>query len=308
MTRPVTCITSTRHIALAVAAALTMLFAWAGSVASQGTEDIADPGPVPGQIGEPASPIETKHLYDQANLLTNDQEARIELDAARLHRFGIPVVILVQVSDMSEEEATTFAADVRRQWGVETSPGADDGLVMMVVADTTEDKNVFTVMSWGDSAFPHYGIDEQVAAQIEQAWLDAYVQDGELYEGILYSLRRLVYHSIYDPAPAAPLSDAQELTRNVVGIAGPLLALAAVAATAATWNPNGVSASRMPHWARMVSIWGAPVATLAIGAASVWSRSEVGVVSTLILLASMAAGWVRRDPLRRQALAPGGAS
>lgn len=273
------------------------------STAAAQEEDPADSGPVPGAIGEPVPPIDSKHLYDTANLLTNDQEARIEQDANRLNGFGIPTVILVQVSDMTAEQAQAFAAEVRTTWGVESDPGADDGLVMMVVADMSEDKNVYTVMSWGDEAFPHFGIDANVAEAIHRDWLDAYVQDGEMYEGILYSLRRLIYHSIYDPAPAAPLTDVQSAARTITSWVGPLLALAGVATmvfSRSRRTPSNLERLR-PYMPLILAS-----ASIIVAVAAVWSHSEVGVASTIVLLMVTAIAWVRQVPAPQPELPRGG--
>lgn len=271
-------------------------------------ESPADAGPRPGAIGDPVAPIASKHLYDMADLLTNDQEAWIERDASRLERFGIQAVILVQVSDMTPEEATAFAADVRSQWDVASSPGANDGLVMLVVADTSEDRNVFTVMSWGDAALPHFGIDEGVADAIHSAWFDSYVQDGQMYEGIVYSLRRLIYHSIYEPAPIAPLTDPQSTVRTVTSWASPMLAIAALALIARRLGHRGGS-NRPPSPGReKLAPWGLPAATIVVAALAVWSQSEIGVASATVLLALSAFDWARRGPVPRTDVPQGGMS
>ncbi|HYH11333.1 MAG TPA: hypothetical protein VD789_03170 [Thermomicrobiales bacterium] len=288
-------------LAAALAIVLTLMY---GTAAQEQDEDPADTGPLPGAIGQPVQPIDSKHLYDQANLLTNDEEAKVELDAARLHRFGIPALILLQVSDMAPEEASAFAAEVREGWGVESAPGANDGLVMVVVADTSEEQNAYTVMSWGDDAFPHFGIDASVADGVHREWLDAYVQDGQVYEGILFSLRRLVYHSIYEPAPAPPLTDTQETVRTLVSWTAPLVAIAAVAATFAYWNRG--RGNRLPSGASEFVTWGIPVATIIVAAAAVWSHSEPGIGSAIVLLAMTAIGWVRRDPAVQREVPQGG--
>ena len=275
---------------------LLALLAVTGASAQEAPEDPPDAGPQPGAIGEPPEPLATKHVYDMANLLDNREESKLESDAARLQRFGIPALIVIQASDMAPEQASSFAAEVRRQWGVESAPGANDGLVMMVIVDTTEEKDVFTIMSWGDEALPHFGIDEGVAESIHTQWLDTYVQDGQIYEGILYSLRRLIYHSIYDPAPAPPLTSAQETVQSMVSWSAPLLALGGIALAAVGWpRPKPSRRAESPTYDTLMT-WGMPVAAIIVGALSVWSQSEWGVLSACVLTAVTVAGWVRRDP------------
>jgi hypothetical protein len=294
----------TRRPALLLALVLlaVLLGPFAAPAAAQ-DDDPADPGPEPGAIGQPVAPLAEKRVYDMANLLNNAQEASIETDAARLARFGVPVVVIVQLSTMSPEQAAAFAADVRRQWRVETRPGADDGLIMLVsVADTEEQQGIVTTMSWGDNALPHFGITATTSAQIQNAWLDRYIDNGYLYEGILFTLRRLVYHSIYDPAPQAALTGVRAALGTAMSLIGPLLAIVAVPLAAWRWTHGrpGRAARDLPD---LALTWGVPALALAVAALAVIGHSRWGVAAALALLAVAAVDWVARDPRRA---APGG--
>lgn len=277
-----------------IIALVAILGALATPVTAQ-DDDPPDPGPSPGEIGEPAAPLDDKRVYDVANLLNNAQEAAIEMDASRLARHGVPNLVVVQLGAMTPDEASAFAADVRRQWGVETAPGADDGLLILVtVSDTEEGRGVATTMAWGDNALPHFGVTEAVSADIQQSWLDRYIDGGYLFEGILFTLRRLIYHSIYDPAPQEPLGDLRAGLGTVVSIAGTALAAAALALAGWRWargwrRPGGDLATSM-------LAWGVPVAAVAVFALSVAGHSGWGIAAALVLLAVAAADWIARDP------------
>lgn len=262
-------------------------------------DDPADRGPAPGAIGQPEP---GKRLYDMANVLDNGQEWQIEQDAARLTRHGIPAMVIVRDDDISNAAMASLAADVRREWGVETAPGADDGLVLLVAVPAGEDATARAVVSWGERALPHNGVNVETAGGIEEAWLEANLAEGRVYEAIDHTLRRLVYHAIYDPAPQAPLSDTQAAARSLVSVAGPLLALAVIAAAGARW----LGRSRSAPIDRALQ-WAAPALALAIAALAVWAHSGWGVAAAVSMLAVWAAEWIRRDPARGARPATAGA-
>jgi uncharacterized membrane protein YgcG len=235
----------------------------------------------------PPLPLESKRLYDMANRLDNGQEWQIEMDAARLTSHGIPTLIVVQAGDMTPQAAEAFAADVRRSWDVESRPGADDGLVMLVIADASDATRVFTTMSWGANALPHFGVTETTAARIQAAWMQPNLAEGRIYEAIDHTLRRLIYHAIYDPAPQAPLSDAQSAVRGIISAVSPVLALLAVA----------LAFARRGRTDRGVMLpVGALLAASSIASLAVWSRSEWGILAALVVLGVAIAGWLRPGP------------
>lgn len=274
---------------------LAMIVAALASPAVAQDDDPPDPGPEPGAIGEPAAPLDEKRVYDMANLLNNGQEASIEMDAARLARHGIPNVVIVQLNAMTPEAADAFAADVRRQWHVESSPGADDGLVILVtVTDTEARQGIATTMSWGDAALPHFGVNEATSADIQHAWLDRYIDEGYLYEGIDFTLRRLIYHSIYDPAPQEALTGLRADVGGIMSIAGPLLAIVAVALAARRWAGE----RRAPEAADRALQWGVPAVAIAVFALAVIGHSGWGVAAGFVLFGVAAFDWIARDPRR----------
>jgi uncharacterized membrane protein YgcG len=285
------------HRLLAALCLLGLAASLVAPVAAQ-DDDPPDPGPKPGAIGQPVAPLSDKRVYDVANLLNNGQEASIEMDASRLARHGVPVIIVVQRAAMTPDQAGAFAADIRTGWGVESRPGADDGLVMLITAVDTEDQHgMITTLSWGGHALPHFGVDETTSAQIQHAWLDRYIESGQLYEGIVFTLRRLIYHSIYEPAPHAPPTGIRAAAGSAAAVAGTALAIAALALAGWYWTRDG-SSRREAGAAEPVLAWGVPVIGVAVFALAVVGQSGWGVVAAMMMLGIGAADWVARDPRR----------
>jgi uncharacterized membrane protein YgcG len=267
-------------------------------VSSVGAQE-ADEGPSPGAVGEPAAPMEIKRVYDFANLLNDDQKASIESDAARLRRFDLPVLIMVQFNELSSGAAEELADEIRREWGVESEAGADDGMVMLVSVNTSEAGGISTVVSWGKDALPNYGVDDMVAASIKAEWLDRHIAEGELFNGILYSLRKLLYHSIYFPAPQEPLTATQQLTGTAISVTGPIIALGSIVLVCWWYAKRSIREMVPRHLT-----WSVPAMSFGIAVMSVWSRSGWGISAVLVLLVLTAGLWVARDPAR--ALPPRG--
>lgn len=290
-----------RPILLLALAMLAAIMASPGAPVAAQDDDPPDPGPQPGAIGAPIVPLSEKRVYDMADLLTNGEEAAIESDAARLARHGIPAVVIVQHATMTPEQAAAFAAQVRQAWGVESAPGADDGLVILITApDTEEEQDTLSSMSWGGHAFPHFGVNATSATQIEHAWLDRYIDEGYLYEGILFTLRRLIYHSIYDPAPQAPLTGLRATIGTAVSRAGPALALIGIALAAMRWTRTSVRRPKQ-GLADVALQLAVPTLAVALFALAVIGHSGWGVAAALALAAIAALDWVARDPRRAPA-------
>lgn len=269
---------------------------WSGSESQTGQQaDIPSRGPTPDDIGEPPQSFSSKRVYDMAELLDEREQAKVEGDARRLSRFGIPAIIITQASDMTEEEATTFAADVRREWGVETSFGADNGLVMLVNVGESARRSIFSTMSWGSQALPHAGVDLLLSKQIQSEWLDANLETFDVYEGVLFTLRRLIYLSIYEVGPPPPLSGGLETLHTTLVWLAPLLTVFALLAYAPKWFPQirQLYPERLASTLEFIRTLAVPVLALDLAVAAVWSRSEVAIVCTAILIAVMVLTWSR---------------
>lgn len=269
-----------------------------GTLAAAQGDDLPDSGPAPGAIGQPVAPLAEKRVYDVANLLNDGQEATIEMDADRLARHGIPNVIVIRLDTMPPAEAESFAAEIRHRWSVESSPGADDGLVVLVtVSDTEEHQGIATTMSWGDRALPHYGVTETTSADIQRVWLDRYIDEGYLFEGIDFTLRRLIYHSIYDPPPQEALTGARARLGDVMTIAGVALVAGALAFSGWRWTLK--RRRRRQDEYGLALKWYVPALAAAVFALSVAGQSRWGVAAALVMLGIGAADWIARDPRQR---------
>lgn len=289
------------HLIMALIAMGSLLaVAWPPS-----TSKATVPNPAPGlalrsasqtdhPFGEPTGPLSERHVYDLANALSGAQIATIESDARRLQRFDLPALVITVNADITPDQASAIADSVRRDWNVETSQGADDGLAFIIWIPISDQGSAFATLSWGANALPHDGIDRAVVEQIEQRWIEPWLAEPDVFEAATYGLRRLIYHAIYDPAPAAPLSQAQEIAQVIIRWSAPMTVLGVVALRYAALDWRG-HAGVMRHPVR-VREFGTVLPSFLLGPLSIWAHSTVGVVSTVILLFIALVGWMRHDP------------
>lgn len=251
-------------------------------------------------FGDPTAPISERHVYDFADSLGSAEISTIERDTVRLQRFDLPVLVVTVKGDMSPDQARGIAASVRQDWSIETVDGADDGLVYLVSLPGAEGLRPLVTLSWGDNALPHRGVNSAVVERIQDRWVDRWLDEPHVFEAITYGLRRLIYHTIYDPVPAQPLSGTRESFQTVIGWTALLAVITCLTLVryVAAGNRRLAGSTLGSMWILDAALF---VPVLLLGPASVWAQSKVGVVCTAILLMGAVVVWVRRDPGERHA-------
>lgn len=122
-----------RGLALPLALTLTLTLAFVGAIATGTSRALA-------AAADSAAPdvaacdayTPTRHIYDCARLLTPAEISDLEARAQAVQNAGAPVVVYLQVKDTSYEQTLSDAADLMARWGIESSPGAKNGLVIML--------------------------------------------------------------------------------------------------------------------------------------------------------------------------------
>lgn len=271
--------------------------------------------PMPGasQTEPDPRPTETTYFYDENGLFPGDQRAVLERDAQLLQSTGIPTVVYVRVVTANEAEnsdAQAFADEIRRSWDVESSPGADDGLVLLFSWVPQQPLASTTVQSYGAHTFDHSGLSADAIATTIATSVSSLVEQEHPYEAMVYLMRETRYTGIYAPPPPAPLEGAAKTLHAMLSWAGPTVAVGTgmllIARTATYWRMR--PAAR--HVATTIGI--VIAGAVALWAMSVYGQSRVGVVSALAMLLELAlAAWTwsrvafRRHgerPVRRRAV------
>jgi len=177
-----------------------------------------------GRVGLPAYiPLASKHIYDQALLLSVSEEKTLEGDARLLGAYGLPVFVFVRRSTDTVSESRIFADNLRTQRAVESAPGADDGLVMLLTLGLQSRFGASLVFSIGAHALPVQGLSKAALDQTYREDIAPNLRQAKIYDALNISLRRMSYKAWFVPGDAPPVSDLQRTTASLLSFASPLL-------------------------------------------------------------------------------------
>jgi uncharacterized membrane protein YgcG len=264
------------------------------SQASLQTESI--PAPRPGNVGDRPEPVSSRPLYDFADIWDDVQESDIDFNLRRLLNLGLPTVVVAQAQEMDAGQTAAYASELRSEWRVESREGADDGLLILIVVDPGGRNATRSALSWGENALPNNGLDQRIAQGIEDSWLSENLEEGRTFEGVLFTLRRFNYYSEYEPPQPGPLSERQALVRTGMAWASPALALVAIAPFVMTRTGTRAGGPWNPATNGRLGVWIPALAGAAMAPIAVWSQSEIGVFTAIILLVVSVLGWALDDP------------
>lgn len=241
-------------------------------------------------------------LADES-LFTEGQRNTLQRDANLAQRAGVPITFVVQQGDtISADSATGYADQYRADYDVETSPGADDGIVFLIhwVAEHPEQSTV--VYSAGESAFDTTGLSDETITEYIDKHVQPLLDNGQLFEANVYLMRFTRYTSLYIPPPVREITGVASVVKSSLAVVAPVLMAAGIVSM---WRDRDPGDTR--RW-RIIAI------TLAFSAGlfalSVWTNSLIALWSTVGLLVSLAI-WcltVTRDrdeePVRWRRLIP----
>src|SRR5688500_650927 len=76
-----------------------------------------------------------RRVYDRAGILTTAEVERLEERATTTTATGAPTIVYLRRQDADAEETVVDAAELMEAWAVESAPGANDGLVLVLNID-----------------------------------------------------------------------------------------------------------------------------------------------------------------------------
>ena|GEM_PF-2843930 len=191
------------------------------------------------QDGTPAPIINTVppksgnfKVTDSPGILTEEQYKRFDFDIWRMWEDGLPAAIFIRYSNDANQASQDFADALRDQWDIESSPGADDGLVMVVTIRERFPQTAILSLSYGENAFPQGQMTIPVLNDILEREVLPRIRTGNVNDGLTYAVRRILYYAEYTAPFPAPLTGSQETLHSLalpVSLIAGLLLLALVA-------------------------------------------------------------------------------
>lgn len=167
-------------------------------------------------------------VRDDARLFTEDEMKRFQFDLRRLQGLGVDVAVYTRRANASREDSERFADALRESWAVESEPGADDGMVMLLTVSDSRPRGSTFVMSSGENFFPVGQVDEAGFNQIYEEEVAPHFRENRFDVALAYALRRMLYAADYTPPDPPPLSGINALAHDAARIGGAVLVQAAV--------------------------------------------------------------------------------
>lgn len=217
-------------------------------------------------------------VTDRAGILDQDQERSAINDAYRLYLNGIPTQVITEFAAFSQDQADARARELRIVRGIESSRGANDGLVLYAAVNPRDRNSVTIAISIGGTALPYNGLTTHSLQEVRQTVLAPQLEAGNPARAIVYSLREMIYLRLYIPPAVTPVEGATETLQRVLDVVGPIVALVAGAwlvrrqSTRMSWKPISLT-----------PLVAAGLMAMLVALLSVLSQSTIGVFSALAL-------------------------
>lgn len=167
-------------------------------------------------------------LFDRANELNERQLQTLDGDLRRLGELGLPITVYLQSAAPDAEPSSDLAARLLNSWIIESEPGADDGVVLVVTIDETDPEASTMAYAAGTNAFPIRQLTADAYTTIIEEEALTQVRDGDAYLGLAFAIRRAINYAEYSPPAPPPLSETQERLQTPLTILAAVLAQAAV--------------------------------------------------------------------------------
>lgn len=225
-------------------------------------------------------------IDDDAKLFSVDEMNRFQFDLRRLQGLGESVMVYTRRSDASRRESEGYAKRVREAWGVESAPGADDGMLLLITIGRTDPSTSTFVISSGSNFFPVNQLKRSDLDRIYNEEVEPAFNEGRYDLALAYGVRRVLYAADYTPPDPAPLTGVHSFANTVSKVGGPILLQAAVLGlfVVPAFRNRRLTLHPSPGTVLMyVSLFGSGAVLLAL--VSVVGRSGLGITAALLVLA-----------------------
>jgi hypothetical protein len=260
------------------------------------------PGAGASQAAPDPRPETPPYFYDPSGVFDEGQHRTLARDGKLLQSSDIPTIVYVRsttAEDADPDVARAFAERVRRDWTVETTTGADDGLVLLYSHVPDNPQASTFVASWGPTAFDGNGLTPEYIESVLAGDVRALLDQGHPFEALVYGMRQIRYGGIYFPPSPEPLEGVTQTLHTTLKWVAPLLLVGVV-------STYTVMSIRLTHLRAMPQhlVWTITGATgilfVLIAVASVIGRSRIGIVSALLILIALAIQtWLWNHPAKR---------
>jgi uncharacterized membrane protein YgcG len=235
-------------------------------------------------------PDDVPTLYNATDLFTKDQLGTLLMDAYRLESIKIPTVFYVRVADSDyagPASTRQFADTIRADWDIESAPGADNGLVILLTLDKQGEHGHSLTLSYGEATFARSGLTPGYIQEVFDERMMPLLEEGRYFDAVSGGMRRIRYGGIYFAPPVPPLVGAAQTVHTGLAWLAPLgvIAISVLFITLSLRLPMDDPARR-PLVRRIAVATGG--LALVLFALSVYGRSAIGVASAMLITLALA--------------------
>lgn len=146
-------------------------------------------------------PVAGQHIYDCTNLLTPDEIAALERDAAAVDKAGAPTIVYLQARDTTAQQTLNDARDLLNRWNVESHPGAGDGFVMFFNLQPGNLRHGTFALATGHKYYNNGKLPQAELERIRDDVMTPLLKDGRTAESIAAGLQQVSHDLVYGPPP-----------------------------------------------------------------------------------------------------------
>ena len=239
-------------------------------------------------------PTAGEPVFDPYGILTTDQFNALAGDANRLKAAGLPTLVYVRISLNTQQQSQQFAQSlVARPGLVETSAGAQNGLVVLVSMPPGTPQRGNIAIAYGAHALPVNGLNPSSIQHVSAADMLPQLKQGQTFLALQWGLRRFNYIVAYTPYAYPRLSSGARAVGAWLSVIAPVLAALAIGLLVTTWFLTGATwrAVAGRGWRRWLALWWpglvAGVLCAMLIPLSVYARDRIGIFAATAVIVAM---------------------
>jgi len=248
-------------------------------------------------------------VFDNAGVLEEEDRESFEGDLARARGLGLEFLIYTRVSTDSSDQSQRFADQLRSEWAVETSDGADDGIVYVITLPESGAETGIVTMSTGENTFPIRQMDAETLQRIVDSEVAPRVEEGNFLEALYFGIRPVINYAEYTPPDPEPRTSRQETLDKLAKVMAAMLVQVTILGYAIvpvirerrfTFAP---SIRSLAFYGLAVGALGVVTGIVAIAGHSPWpALASLAVVVWAAMGVPLVAGWLNRRRERTSVL------
>lgn len=217
-------------------------------------------------------------VFDRAGILDQGHERSAINDAYRLYLHGIPTQVVTEYAAFSQNQADQRARELRITNGIESSRGANDGLLLYAAVDPRNRDSIVISISVGGATLPVNGFTARSLEEVSDTVIAPQLDLGRPARAIVYGLREIIYLEQYVPPAVAPVNGWHSAAQRALDSLGPVVAVAGSVGLVLQ-RSRGSPAGRLA----LVSLVAGGLVAIGMALLSIPSQSTIGVFSALAL-------------------------